>query len=88
MHLGPGSCNVWLLANPPTPAEERGSAPGITGVGGLTMDAGACESLVARSVPVLRFTGYGWARMYSFFFLGIQTQRLAPNVRAVESVLE
>ena len=49
---------------PPTPAEERGSAPGITGVGVLTMDAGACESLVARSVPVLRFTGYGWARMY------------------------
>ena len=56
------------MYNPPTPAEERGSAPGITGVGGLTMDAGACESLVARSVPVLRFTGYGWARMYSFFF--------------------
>ena len=51
-------------AYPPTPAEERGSAPGITGVGVLTMDAGACESLVARSVPVLRFTGYGWARMY------------------------
>ena len=50
--------------SPPTPAEERGSAPGITGVGVLTMDAGACESLVARSVPVLRFTGYGWARMY------------------------
>ena len=52
------------LLYPPTLAEERGSAPGITGVGVLTMDAGACESLVARSVPVLRFTGYGWARMY------------------------
>ena len=43
---------------PPTPAEERGSAPGITGVGVLTMDAGACESLVARSVLGPRFTGY------------------------------
>ena len=50
--------------NPPTPAEERGSAPGITGVGVLTMDAGACEFLVARSVLGPRFTGYGWARTW------------------------
>ena len=48
---------------------------------------------MARSVLGPRFTGYGWARINvgdgreQFFFLGIQTRRLAPNARSVEYVL-